>query len=92
MTDVIALILYWPLARLSLVLDGFGYNVEGIPLSYYRKHSLYTMRTDSRDRFGTPLEHRFSKTKITEMMTHAGLEKIRFSDNVPFWCVIGFKR
>jgi SAM-dependent methyltransferase len=54
-TDVIALILYWPLARLSLVLDGLGYNVEGIPLSYYRKHSLYTMRTDSRDRFGTPL-------------------------------------
>ena len=90
-TDMIALIVYWPLARLSVVLDWLGCNVEGIPLSYYRKHSFYTMRTDSRDRFGTPLEHRFSKRQITEMMNHAGLERIHFSDKAPFWCVIGFK-
>ena len=33
------------------------------------------MRTDSRDRFGTPLEKRYSRREISEMMQAAGLEK-----------------
>jgi SAM-dependent methyltransferase len=92
LTDVIALMVYWPFARFSLVLDLVGCDVEGIPLSYYRKHSFYTMRTDARDRFGTSLEHRFTRRQITEMMKRAGLVNIHFSEGAPFWCVVGFKK
>ena len=49
------------------------------------------MRTDARDRFGTPLEHRFTKIQIKSMMEVAGLKEIRFSDRAPFWCVVGVK-
>ena len=90
-TDLIALVVYFPLVTLSRVLERFGFDVTGIPLSYYRKYSFYTMRTDARDRFGTPMEHRFTKCQISEMMGKSGLVKIRFSEEVPFWCVVGIK-
>ena len=91
-TDVIALLVYWPLAVLSRFMERIGLNVAAIPLSYYRKHSFYTMRTDSRDRFGTPLERRFSRLQIAEMMAQAGLVNVRFSDAAPYWCAMGLKR
>jgi len=91
-TDIIATIIYWPLARLSKLLEHFGCSVKLIPLSYYRNHSFYTMRTDSRDRFGTPLEHRYTKAQIETMMLKAGLSEIQFSDKAPYWCVVGFKK
>ena len=59
---------------------------------FYRSKSFYVMRTDSRDRFGTPLEKRFSKKEINEMMIDSGLEKIKFKDSLPFWTAIGFKK
>lgn len=90
-TDAIAAGVYWPLARLSGALDKLGVGVHGIPLSYYRKHSFYTMRTDARDRFGTPLEQRFTRAKIEQMMRAAGLGQIRFSEAAPYWCVAGVK-
>jgi len=91
MTDLIALLVYWPLARLSMVLDRFGFSTASLPLSYYRNHSLYTMKTDSRDRFGTPLEKRFTREQIREMMEQAGLENIVFREKEPFWCAVGTK-
>jgi ubiquinone/menaquinone biosynthesis C-methylase UbiE len=90
-TDLIALLVYWPLARLSRLIDFFGFSTASIPLSYYRKHSFYTMRTDSRDRFGTPLEKRFTREQIRQMMEQAGLENIVFRDKEPFWCAVGTK-
>jgi SAM-dependent methyltransferase len=90
-TDVIAVCVYWPLARLSGALEMLGFRVHGIPLSYYRKHTLYTMRTDARDRFGTPLEQRFTRVQIEKMMLDAGLDEIRFSDAAPYWCAVGRK-
>lgn len=90
-TDAIAVMIYWPLARLSGFLESLGIGVHGIPLSYYRKHSFYTMRTDARDRFGTPLEQRFTRAQIESMMLKAGLVDIRFSDVPPYWCVVGLK-
>ncbi len=90
-TAVLAAVLYYPLARLALVVERLGFAVEVIPLSYYRSHSFYTMRTDSRDRFGTPLEQRFTQTQIEQMMYEAGLESIRFSEGPPFWCAVGYK-
>ena len=90
-TDIIAMFVYWPLARLSLLFERLGLSVSGIPLSYYRNHSFYTLRTDSRDRFGTPLEQRFDRVQIEKMMISAGLENIQFSESAPFWCVVGTK-
>ena len=92
LTDLIALVVYLPLVTFSRILVQLGLNVAGIPLSYYRNHSFYTMRTDARDRFGTPLEQRFTRAQITEMMERSGLVNIRFSESTPFWCVLGVKR
>ena len=91
-TDILAVVVYYPLARLSLLAELAGLKVSSIPLSYYRNHSFYTMRTDSRDRFGTPLEQRFTRKEIAEMMDAAGLGDVRFSDDAPYWCAVGIKR
>lgn len=92
LTDVIAATVYWPLAKLSSLGERLGFNVANVPLSYYRAHSFYTMRTDSRDRFGTPLEQRFSRGQIESMMQAAGLRDIRFSEYAPYWCAVGIKQ
>ncbi len=90
-TNIIAAIVYFPFAKISLFLDWVGVDVSSIPLSYYRNHSFYTMKTDSRDRFGTPLEHRFTKVQIEKMMQRSGLTDIKFSNNAPYWCAVGIK-
>lgn len=90
-TDLIAFSVYWPLSRLAALADAFGLPVDTFPLSYYRHCSLYTLRTDARDRFGTPLEQRFSRAQIRAMCTAAGLADVRFSSSEPYWCVVGFK-
>ncbi len=91
-TDILAALVYYPLARSCQLAERMGLTVESIPLSYYRNHSFYTMRTDSRDRFGTPLEQRFTRKEITAMMDAAGLTDVRFSDRAPYWCAVGIKR
>ncbi|MDZ4326218.1 MAG: class I SAM-dependent methyltransferase [Pseudomonas sp.] len=91
-TDVLAGLVYFPLARLALLLERMGLPVTSIPLSYYRNHSFYTMRTDSRDRFGTPLEQRFNRQQIAAMMESAGLKEVRFSERAPYWCAVGIKQ
>lgn len=90
--DILAIVVYYPLARFSLFAERIGLNVESIPLSYYRSHSFYTMRTDSRDRFGTPLEQRFTRNQITTMLDAAGLSEVCFSDSAPYWSAVGIKR
>ena len=49
------------------------------------------MCTDSLDRFGTKLEHRFTKDEIYIMMKNLGLTKIKFSEKSPFWVAVGVK-
>ncbi|MEM8603660.1 MAG: SAM-dependent methyltransferase, partial [Cyanobacteria bacterium P01_H01_bin.121] len=88
---IIAILIYWPLARLSLLLEKAGLNAEALPLSFYRAKSFYCMRTDALDRFGTRLEKRFSQAQIRTMLEQAGLEKITFSDQPPYWCALGYK-
>ena len=90
-TDVIAATVYWPLSRLAGLLERVRVPVEGLPLAYYRHHSFYTLRTDARDRFGTPLEQRFTRRQIEDMMQAAGLVDVRFSKHAPFWCAVGIK-
>jgi ubiquinone/menaquinone biosynthesis C-methylase UbiE len=89
--DSIAACIYWPLARLARVAEAAGIDVAAFPLSLYRVRDFYSMRTDARDRFGTPLEKRFRADEIRKMMNDAGLAQIRFSDSPPYWCALGIK-
>jgi len=94
-SQIIAALVYFPLARFALLCEKMGVHkdvCDVIPLGAYRNTSFYTMRTDALDRFGTRLEHRFTKKEIIQMMTDAGLTDIKFSDDVPFWCAVGIKR
>lgn len=91
-TDIIAFLIYLPLARFSKLLSFMNLNPSFIPLSFYRDASFYTMRTDSRDRFGTPLEQRFTKDEILQMMHSAKLCDVEFLDDEPYWVAVGYKR
>jgi SAM-dependent methyltransferase len=91
-SQIIALLVYYPMARLAKRLEKLGVTVHSVPLSAYRDKSLYSMRTDALDRFGTKLERRFTKEGIKLMMEYAGLENIEFSPNLPFWCAVGYKK
>jgi len=91
-TQGIAAVLYWPLARTARLLEIAGVNVERFPLSFYRNRSFYVMRTDALDRFGTTLEQRFTRVEIERMMSDAGLRDIRFSEEPPYWCAVGLRQ
>jgi ubiquinone/menaquinone biosynthesis C-methylase UbiE len=90
-TQLIAATVYYPLARTSAVAERMGLDVSAFPLSFYRRHSFYTMRTDALDRFGTRLEQRFTAAQIRSMMERAGLVDVRFHEEEPFWCAVGFR-
>jgi SAM-dependent methyltransferase len=86
-TSVIAAIVYWPLARISKVLNRFGINTSNIPLHHYADMPFVMLANDALDRFGTSLEQRFSKAEITEMLRLADFDisTLKFSDTEPFW-------
>jgi len=88
-SQMFAVLVYFPLARASKFLEGMGVNVEGIPLSHYRDSTFYVMRNDALDRFGTRIEKRFTKEEMKEMMERAGLENIIFSET-SFWTAVGY--
>lgn len=90
-SQVFAVLVYFPLARGSLILEKCGLSVRNFPLAFYRNRSFYAMRTDALDRLGTRMEHRFSREQIRSMLERTGLEDIQFSDKAPFWCAIGIK-
>jgi SAM-dependent methyltransferase len=90
--DLLAALVYLPLARAARLAEQLHLPVESLPLSFYRNASFYAMRTDALDRFGTRLEQRFTAPQIRDMMTAAGLDHITFSDGPPFWCAVGYKR
>lgn len=87
LAEVIAAFVYWPLARAAKCLP----VPLSWPLKFYADRSFYTMRTDALDRFGTRVEHRFTKGQITAMMQNAGLVEILFSSSEPFWVVSATK-
>src|SRR5208337_47030 len=91
-TDLIALLVYLPLARLSLLGERLGFKMNAMPLHFYRDKSFYTMRTDSRDRFGTPLERRFTRSEIEAMMKRSGLVDVDFLEEEPYWLALGRKQ
>lgn len=92
--ELLALVVYVP-----LVCFAWGVKVLfpkrkwylKLPLSYYVGRSLQVIRNDALDRFGTPLERRFTKAEITEMLERANLKDIRFSETPPYWHVVAKK-
>ncbi len=91
-TDLIAFFIYLPLSMVARFIDVTISPRPNFPLAYYKTLSFYTMRTDARDRFGTPFERRYSKIQIEEMMLASGLADIEFSEKEPYWCAIGRRR
>ena len=90
-SQIIAVVVYFPLARTAFYLGKLNLNVSNFPLSSYKNLSFYTMRTDALDRFGTRLEQRFTRNEIKNMMENAGLGNIKFSNSKPFWVAVGYK-
>ena len=93
--DIIAVFIYMPFILLSKLVKAVApgnkiYNK--IPLSYYIDKSFNIIRNDALDRFGTPLEQRFTRQQIEQMMKNSGLTDILFSENMPYWHVIGRKQ
>jgi SAM-dependent methyltransferase len=91
-SQMIAIFVYLPLARLAFFAEKIGINVSNFPLTWYRNEPFYILRTDALDRFGTRLEQRFTKEEISLMLLNAGFEKLKFSDTEPFWTVLAYKK
>lgn len=93
--NLLAVLFYLPFVSLAKVLLFVGVSesvVSKIPLSWYVDKSFHIIRNDSLDRFGTPLEQRFSKQQITDMLEYAGCTNIVFAGNAPYWRVIAQKK
>jgi SAM-dependent methyltransferase len=92
--DIIAVAVYLPLIGLaSLVrcVSPGSRAYEALPLHYYVDKPLKIVRNDALDRFGTPLERRFSKDEIAHMLAAARLEDVSFGDAMPRWRVVARK-
>lgn len=92
--EVIAAVVYFPMARFAGIIRTLGFTQLSarLPLSYYSDKSYYIMRNDALDRFGTPLEHRFTRQEITDMLEAAGMTEIKFSGNMPYWHLTARKK
>lgn len=93
--DILAVGLYMPFVGFSRFLRMLGVKEKfrsKIPLYGYENKSFYIIRNDSLDRFGTPLEQRFTKKQVQEMMEACGLGEIVFSNHIPYWHAVGKKK
>lgn len=92
--DALAVGFYMPFVGFSRMLKrlGVGEKVRRkIPLHGYENRSFYVIRNDALDRFGTPLEQRFTKEEVKQMMEGCGLTDVVFSDGIPYWHAVGRK-
>jgi ubiquinone/menaquinone biosynthesis C-methylase UbiE len=90
-SQAVAALVYWPLARGAGLLSRLGLPARSVPLAYYADKTFYVMRTDAYDRLCTRLEKRFTRSEIARMLDRAGFADVRFSDSAPFWCAVGVK-
>jgi len=93
--NFLAVVLYMPFVLLCRFLRFMGVPEKvrfHVPLQAYERQSFYIIRNDSLDRFGTPLEQRFTRKQVKEMMERTGLTDIIFSDRIPFWHAVGRKK
>lgn len=92
--DLISVFVYMPFVILCKLFSAIGLDgvAKKIPLYYYTNKSFNIIRNDALDRFGTPLEQRFSRKEIELMMKNCGLENIVFSEQTPYWHGVGRKK
>jgi SAM-dependent methyltransferase len=88
----LAATVYWPLSRSARLLRKLGVAAGNLPLSGYADSPWAVLRADALDRFGTAIEHRFSRAEIERMMLDAGLTEVRFAEGPPYWVALGYKR
>jgi SAM-dependent methyltransferase len=91
-SQLIACVVYAPLAWTARRLEARGTLPASWPLAYYRDKPFYVMRTDALDRFGTSLERRVLRADLEKMLGDAGLHDIVFAEGPPYWCALGFRR
>ncbi len=91
LSQIIAALVYWPLARLAHAIERRTGHTPLIPLAWYRDKDFYVMRTDAYDRFCTRLEKRFSRPEIAALLQDAGFRDVTFSESEPYWCAAGIK-
>ena len=91
-TDVLAVVVYWPLARVARLVERSGRDPSFLPLFQYRDRSFYVMRNDALDRFGTRLEKRYSKEEVRNLLEGGGLENVVFSEGPPWWVAVAWRR
>lgn len=92
--NMMAVFFYMPFVLFSRFLRLLGVSKKirsKIPLHAYENTSFYIIRNDALDRFGTPLEQRFSRKQVQQMMETAGLSQIIFSEQSPYWHAVGRK-
>jgi SAM-dependent methyltransferase len=93
--NILAVLFYMPFVLFSRFLRFLGVSKKvraKIPLHGYEGTSFYIIRNDALDRFGTPLEQRFSRAQITAMMQESGLTDIHFGQQIPYWHAVGRKK
>ena len=92
--DVLAVLFYMPFVILGNIFHLLGLQklAKKLPLSDYRDKSFFIIRNDSLDRFGTTLEHRFSKKQVIALMENSGLENIVVSPLSSFYHAVGRKK
>ncbi len=91
--DVLAIVFYMPFVLTFRLLNFAGLKnlAQKLPLADYGDKSFFIIRNDSLDRFGTRLEHRFSKQQVIELMEKSGLGNIVVSPASPYYHAIGQK-
>ena len=86
-SDLIAVFVYLPLVQIAKKFP----NNSNMLLHGYIDRSFFSIRTDSRDRFGTKVEKRISKKEIRRICKKNGLKDIKFSDTYPYWVFSAIK-
>lgn len=91
--DVLSIAFYMPFILIGRFFNFLGFKnlSKRMPLHGYQNCSLFVIRNDALDRFGTRLEQRFSAKEIKEMMENAGLRDIVISPGIPYYHAVGKK-
>jgi 2-polyprenyl-3-methyl-5-hydroxy-6-metoxy-1,4-benzoquinol methylase len=84
---LIALTVYWPMAKMSKIATKFGLNNSNLPLHHYSDFPFVFLKNDALDRFGTRIENRFGKDEIKYMLEQAmfNTSTLKFSESEPFY-------
>ena len=64
---------------------GFRRAASAVPLSQYAPLEFRVLYTDMVDRFGAPLEHRFSRAQVRGFYERAGFPAAAISEAPPYW-------